>query len=211
MIFKHVGAVLGERAGGGRSGEDPGQVEHADARQRAVAFGQPFPRAVADLHDLHQRQRGDRRGLRMLRPFGHAAHHAAGALGVDDRLLELERIPGRHGTTHRVAVFRHAEDLERGLAMVREIGVDIAPAPVLRRIDAHHRGCARSTRKRRPSACNARCAARRPLGADRPRPPVGVRCAVPRDRPRRGRSRRGRRRPPPRCGTGSAIPGRRRR
>ena len=139
MIFKHVGAVLGQGAGGGRSGEHPGQVEHPDAGERPVAFGQLFRRAVADLDDLQQRQRGDRGGLRVLRPFGHAAHHAAGAFGGDDRLFEFERIPVRDRPAHRVAVFRHAEHLERGLAVVREIGVDVAPAAVLRRIDAHDR------------------------------------------------------------------------
>ena len=38
-----------------------------------------------------------RHSLWMLRPFGHAAHHAAGADGGDDRPLELERIPLRDG------------------------------------------------------------------------------------------------------------------
>ena len=137
--LQDVGAVLGQRAGAGRPGEHARQVEHADARQRPVAFGELFRRAVADLDDLHQRQRGDRRGLRMLRPFVHAAHHAAGALGGDDRLLELERIPLRHRLAHRLAILRHAEDAQGGGAVVREIGVDVAPAPVLRRIDAHDR------------------------------------------------------------------------
>ena len=31
VIFKHVGAVLGEGAGAGRAGQHAGQVEHADA------------------------------------------------------------------------------------------------------------------------------------------------------------------------------------
>ena len=47
--LKHIRTVLGERAGSGWSGEHPGEVEHANPRQRAVTFGQPFPRAVADL------------------------------------------------------------------------------------------------------------------------------------------------------------------
>ena len=101
--------------------------------------GSCFRRAVADLDDLHQRQRGDRGGLRMLRPFVHGAHHAAGAFRGDDRLLELERVPLRHRLAHRLAIFRHAEHAESGGAMVREIAVEIAPAAILSRIDAHHR------------------------------------------------------------------------
>ena len=50
------------------------------------------------------------------------AHHAAGALGGDDRLLELERVPLRHRLAHRLAVFRHAEHAQRGGAVVREVG-----------------------------------------------------------------------------------------
>src|ERR1700730_5156063 len=74
----------------------------------------------------------------MLSPFGHAAHHAAGAAGGDDRLLELARIPTCYGLSHRLAVFLAAEDAERRGAVVREVGVDIAPTAVLGRIHAHH-------------------------------------------------------------------------
>ena len=69
----------------------------------------------------------------------HGAHHAPGALRGDDRLLELERVPLRHRLAHRLAIFRHAEHAEGGGTMVREIAVEIAPAAVLGRIDAHHR------------------------------------------------------------------------
>ena len=137
--LQDVGAVLGEGAGTGRPGEDPRQVEHPHARQRPIAVGELFRRAVADLDDLHQRQRGDRGGLRVLGPFGHGAHHAPGALRGDDRLLEFERVPLRHRLAHRLAIFRHAEHAEGGGTMVREIAVEIAPAAVLGRIDAHHR------------------------------------------------------------------------
>src|ERR1700730_4639855 len=75
----------------------------------------------------------------MLRPFGLAAHHAAGAAGGDDRLLELEGIPTCYGLSHRLAVFLAAKDAQRGGAVVREVGMDVAPAAVLGRIHAHHR------------------------------------------------------------------------
>src|SRR5438093_934886 len=81
----------------------------------------------------------DSGGLRVLGPLVHGAHHAAGALRGNDRLLELERIPLRHRLTHGLAILRHAEHAERGGAMVREVAVEVAPASVLGRIDAHHR------------------------------------------------------------------------
>ena len=137
--LQDVGAVLGEGAGTGRPGEDPRQVEHPDARQRPITVGELFRRAVTDLDDLHQRQRGDRRGLWVLGPFGHRTHHAPGAMRGDDRLLELERVPLRHRLAHCLAIFRHAEHAEGSSTMVREIAVEIAPAAVLGRIDAHHR------------------------------------------------------------------------
>ena len=95
--------------------------------------------AVADPHDLHQRQGGDGGGLRMLRPFRMRAHHAAGALGGDDRLLQVGGVPVQHRARHRIAVLRHAEHAQRGGAMVGEIAVQVAPAAILGRIDAHDR------------------------------------------------------------------------
>ena len=75
----------------------------------------------------------------MLGPFRHAAHHAAGALGGDDRLFEFERVPFGDRLAHRLLVLGDAQHFERGGAMVREIGVDVAPAPVLGRVHAHDR------------------------------------------------------------------------
>ena len=136
--LQDVGAVLRERASTRRAGEDARQIEYSDARQGPIAVGELFGRAAADLDDLHQRQRCDRGGLRVLGPFVHGSHHTAGALRGDDRLLELERVPLRHCLAHRLAIFRHAEHTEGGRTMVREIAVEIAPAAVLRRIDAHY-------------------------------------------------------------------------
>ena len=93
--------------------------------------------AVADLHDLQQRQRGDGGGLRMLGPFGVRAHHAAGAFGGDDRFLQVGGVPVQHGLRHRFAVFRHAEHAQSGGAMIGEIGVHVAPAAIFGGIDAH--------------------------------------------------------------------------
>ena len=209
--LQDVGAVLGQGAGAGRPGEDPRQVEHADARQRPIAVGKLFRRALADLDDLHQRQRGDRGGLRVPGPFVHGAHHAAGALRGDDRLLELERVPLRHRLAHRLAIFRHAEHAR---ARRRDGSGSCSADSSSGRSWPGRRPspcCARSTRARRPSACSARCGARRSPGGYRPRPPGAARCAVPTDRRRRGRPPRARRRWSRRSGTASARSDRRRR
>ena len=55
-----VSTVFGERAGTSRSSEDAGKVEDADAREWPITGWQRLGGAVADAHDLHQRQRCDR-------------------------------------------------------------------------------------------------------------------------------------------------------
>ena len=199
-----VGAVLGQRARAGRAGEHARQVEHADARERPIAGRQRLGRAVADAHDLHQRQRGDGGGLRMSRPFRLRAHHAAGALGGDDRLLQVGGVPGRNGARHRVAILRHAEHAERGRAMVGEIAVQIAPAAVLGRIDAHD-AVARGETSRRRASCSGRCAAKPWPGEDRPPRAGAARCESPTARRPRARSQPVLQHRPRRCGTASAA------
>ena len=209
--LQDVGAVLGEGARTGRPGEDPRQVEHSDARQRAIAVGELFRRTVADLDDLHQRQRGDCGGLRVLGPIFQVPHHAPGAVPGDDRLLKLESVPMCHRVAHRLAIFRHSEYAEGGGTIVREIAVEIAPAAVLGRIDAHYRVALGRNVEPRPSSCNARCEARQSPGGYRPRHPADARCATPTDRRRRGRLPQARRHWSRRCGMASAISDRYRR
>ena len=136
--LQDVRAVLREGACAGRAGEDPRQVEHAHARQRPIAVRELLPRTVADLDDLDQWQRGDSSGLRVLGQFVHRAHHAPSAVRGDDRLLKLEGVPLCDGFAYCLAIFRHAEYAEGGGTMVREVAVDVAPAAVLGRIDAHY-------------------------------------------------------------------------
>src|SRR5262249_21689584 len=66
-------------------------------------------------------------------------HHAPGPLRGDDCLLQLERVPLRYRLAHCLTLFRHAEHTEGSSPVVREIAVEIAPAAILGRIDAHHR------------------------------------------------------------------------
>src|SRR6266436_7057299 len=132
-----VSTVLGERAGTSRSSEDAGKVEDADAREWPITGWQRLGGAVADAHDLHEWQRCDRSALRMSRPFGLRPRHATGALCGNDRLLEIGGVPGGHCARHGVAILRYAEHAERSRAMIGKIAVEIGPAPVPRRIEAH--------------------------------------------------------------------------
>ena len=71
------------------------------------------------------------------RPFGLRPRHATGALCGNDRLLEIGGVPGGHCARHGVAILRYAEHAERSRAMIGKIAVEIGPAPVPRRIEAH--------------------------------------------------------------------------
>ena len=50
-----LGAVLGERAPGGRPGQHAGEVQHANARKRTIAAARGHRRAVPDTLDRHRR------------------------------------------------------------------------------------------------------------------------------------------------------------
>src|SRR5207244_7082605 len=52
---QNVSAMFGECAGTGRSSEDAGKVEDADARERPIAGCKWCGVAVADTYDLHER------------------------------------------------------------------------------------------------------------------------------------------------------------
>ena len=132
-----VSAMFGERAGTRRSGKDAGKVEDADARERPIAGWKRFGVAVADAHDLHERQRCDRSTLRMPRPFRLRSRHAAGALRGNDRLLEIGGVPSGHRARHGLTILRYAEHAECRRAMIGKIAVEIGPAPVPGRIEAH--------------------------------------------------------------------------
>src|SRR6266478_9293265 len=59
----HVSAMFGECASTSRSGKDASKVEDADARERPITRWKRFGGAVANAHDLHERQRRDRNTL----------------------------------------------------------------------------------------------------------------------------------------------------
>src|SRR5262249_47244251 len=120
-----------------RSGEDAGKVEDADAREWPITGWQRLGGAVADAYDLHERQRCDRSALRMSRPFRLRPRHSAGAFFSTDRLLVVAIVPCGNCARHCVAIFRYAEHAECRRAMIGKIAVEIGPAPVPGRIEAH--------------------------------------------------------------------------
>jgi hypothetical protein len=132
-----VSTVFGERAGTNRSSEDAGKVKDTDAREWPITGWQRLGGAVADAHDLHERQRCDRSRLRMSRPFRLRPCHAAGTLCSNDRLFEIGGVPGGNCACHCVAILRYAEHAECHRAMIGKIEVEIGPAPVPGRIEAH--------------------------------------------------------------------------
>src|SRR5262244_358869 len=120
-----------------RSSQDASQVEDADARERPIAGWKRFGGAVADAHDLHERQRRHRSALRMSRPFCLRSRHAAGALRCNDRLLKIGGVPSGHCARHGLTILRYAEHAECRRAMIGKIAVEIGPAPIAGWIEAH--------------------------------------------------------------------------
>ena len=71
--------MLGKRAADHRSGDDAGEIEGANARERPRAGGEGHWWCLADLDDFDQRQRGDGVGLRVRFPFRSVTDHIGAA------------------------------------------------------------------------------------------------------------------------------------
>ena len=132
-----VRAVLRQRTRAGWPRQDTSQIQHTDSGQRPVSVRQRLRRTVADLDDLHQRQRGDGCGLRMQRPLVHGAHHSTSAPGGDDGLLELQCVPLGDRSANRIPIFLYAEHSEGGGTVIREVAVQVAPTSVFGGIEPH--------------------------------------------------------------------------
>jgi hypothetical protein len=126
--LEDIGPVFGERAAGDRSGQQAREIERANTRQRPRTGGQQLGWAVADPHNLQQRQPGNRDGLEMLGPFGLGPHHAAGAAGSYQCLFKFECIPADKCPCDAFACAVAAEHLQRRRKMVREIQMNVSPA-----------------------------------------------------------------------------------
>src|SRR5580700_7416410 len=73
----------------------------------------------------------------MPRPFCLRSRHAAGALRHNDRLLKIGGVPRSDRTRHGLTILCYAEHAECRRAMIGKIAVEIGPAPVAGRIEAH--------------------------------------------------------------------------
>ena len=178
----HVGAMRGERAAGDGTGDHPRQIQHAQARERAIAARPWFWRGLADFLDRDQRQFGERLGMRQRRPFVVGAHHRDHAAGGIGRGLERLAVPLHQRGLHLIALRLAVQHLADGVAVMREIGVQPHEAPVAGLVDAGD-----GIPGRRPAACrrradSARSGIRRRHGACRRRHPAIARCAAARFR-----------------------------
>ena len=135
----HLGAISRQRAPGHRPGQDACQLQHPQAGQRLRAITQRGPgqgggrlAGGLDAADAHQRLRGQHLALRVGVPLLEAAgrgHHQAGIGGLG---LEGFGAPAAQRLLHRVApggvTRRQAQQPQRAVAVVREVGMDAHPA-----------------------------------------------------------------------------------
>src|SRR6266540_3654730 len=73
----------------------------------------------------------------MSSPLRLRPRHATGALCSNDCLLEIGGVPGGNCARYCVAILLYTEHAECRRAMIGKIAVEIGPAPVLGRIEAH--------------------------------------------------------------------------
>jgi len=128
-----------ERAAAHRTGNDARQVEHLDARERAIGRAHGLRRGVADLIDGEERQARDRAALRMRVPLGERparGHHQAGVGGGG---LERLAAPFIEGALDGRLVMAAAEQAEHPVAMMGQIGMKPHPTPVAAAIESGDR------------------------------------------------------------------------
>jgi hypothetical protein len=182
--------MRGQRAAGDGAGDHPRQVEHAQARERAVArVARALARPRRFSRSISGCSASARRRAAKIGPFvvgAHHRHHAAGGIG---RGLERLGVPLHQRGLHRGALRLAVQHLADGVAVMPEIGVQPH--------EARHRGfCRRRRWHPRPAAAacrrradSARCGTRRRHGAYRPRRSAIARCAISRSAPRQVRPR----------------------
>ena len=122
-----------------RTGNDARQVEHLDARERALGRAHGLYRCIADLIDGEGRQARDRAALRMRVPLGERparGHHQAGVGGGS---LERLAAPLIEGALDGRSVMAAAEQGEHPVAMMGQIGMKPHPTPVAAAIESRDR------------------------------------------------------------------------
>ena len=137
---QHVGAVRSERAPAHRPGNHAGEVQHLDAGQRAVSAGSGSGGASPIFSMLNGGSSAT------ARPCGCASHSSNERVAVTTRPATARRrprtlisIPSIQRPLHRSAVVVAAEQLERAVAMMRQVGVQPHPAAVATAVEAGDR------------------------------------------------------------------------
>ena len=103
---QHLGALLGERTTGDRTGDHMSERRDFDAGQRALGVGErrKLRFAVADLHDLDQRCLSQDFTLRVGVPFLRRAAHRTDHAALGRRVLQVEGVPLGDGVRNRPGV-----------------------------------------------------------------------------------------------------------
>src|SRR5258706_7321063 len=101
---QHVRSMLAERTSRHRSGEDAGEVQHADPVQGTAVLRKRLRVALTDLGDLDDRFGGEPPAMRMGKPLVIGAHHTAADARLVDGRLEIERVPRGHGRCDRLRI-----------------------------------------------------------------------------------------------------------
>ncbi|MCY1534331.1 hypothetical protein D9M68_696990 [compost metagenome] len=105
-----------------------------------AVFGQGARIGFADAFNRQQGLRRDRQALRVAVPFVEAAHGGHGQARIGGHLLEIQRGPAFQRALDRRArcavAGRTAQQRERAIAMVSEIGMDPDPAAIAATVQA---------------------------------------------------------------------------
>ena len=137
--FQHVRAVLRHGAGAGRPGDDAREVQHADARHRTVAGRQRTRRCLPDLGDFEHGDGADGGGVGMGVPLGMRAHIGSAGAAFVQRGFQRLPLPAGHRALDVGGIVLGAEDAQRGVLQVGEVGMQEHITAVLHPVEAHQR------------------------------------------------------------------------
>ena len=151
--LQHVGTVGGQEATSDRAGDDPGEIEDPNSRQRTVSSGlRDLRLRPADRLDVEVGQGVEGLTVGVGQPLGGGPLHRGAHAGGSQHVLQRGGLPCRHGRLDRIP-FRlvQAEDGQRSGLVMREVGVDLEP-PVVTRCDRCRRSGPHGEAGGRPSS-----------------------------------------------------------
>ncbi len=142
--MQHIGAMLGEGARAGRTGQHASQIEHADSRKRTRArligawSGNGQWRSVADSAQIDNWRLSQRGSLRMLPPLGGGSQPRSAHTFLGQSIFEILCVPTRHRARDRLPVVGASKQGERAFAGTKP-AVQMNPAAVARAIQCGSR------------------------------------------------------------------------